>query len=269
MFLGDLIQRTLGEAATIAPRRPSRFEPTAEPSELVTTELAGEPPAGRRETIPPAPATSQDAPAPERIETRIVERVVAPPRDTADRPKILTPQSSEQPIPVTAAPTIEARNEPPPEHREPVTAPAPSPARPVSTPEAEPSRQTIIREKVETHFETRTIERRLESLVRESKVERVEEFHTLTVSPAREALHPPVLPRSESPRIIIVPQTKQALVARPLLMEAPEPTPAPVVQVTIGRVEVRATTPAAIKPAARNREPKLDLEGYLQRRERA
>ncbi len=50
--------------------------------------------------------------------------------------------------------------------------------------------------------------------------------------------------------------------------EISNPAPVPTIQVTIGRLEVRASTPeAAIPPARARKEPTMSLETYLRRRE--
>ncbi len=54
----------------------------------------------------------------------------------------------------------------------------------------------------------------------------------------------------------------------PLAATGPGPAPAaaPVIRVTIGRIEVRAAAPAPAAPAARPAAPRLGLEEYLRRR---
>jgi hypothetical protein len=68
----------------------------------------------------------------------------------------------------------------------------------------------------------------------------------------------------------VVPETRVAKPAQPVAVPIrAEPTaPAPVVHVTIGRVEVRASANARPTSLPR-RENKAGLEEYLQRRERA
>jgi hypothetical protein len=84
---------------------------------------------------------------------------------------------------------------------------------------------------------------------------------------------PPAVERREPPARVLEPRPETA---RPLPWIAdlpplepalPQPAPAPTIQVTIGRIDVRVASPA---PSARTRkpaEPTLSLEAYLRQRE--
>jgi len=271
MFLGDLIQRTLGEVATIAPRRASRFEPAAEPVEQVTMDVTQDRPSPRPAALPfPVVAAEGEQPV-ERIETRVIERPVAPGVPQDDPNNVVIVKKTPAPVVMAAAPPLPAVSERPAERRElrPV-APAPPPSQPTHPVTREIERETVVHERVETRVESKTIERRLESLVREPGVERIERIQmqaTPVASPAA-----PVAPtrRAVTPRpTVAVPDTRPIPQPKPTPMEiTPLATP-PVVHVTIGRVEIRATAPTPARQTPRSREPKLGLEDYLQRRERA
>lgn len=278
MFLNDLIQRTLGETPAIAPRRASRFEAAAEPLESA---VEVEAPAPRPEA--PPPTGMPDAPPPlfERRETRIVERLRMPaPQDPV---RIVPEQRAVPPAPEqTATPDRSVAASP---ADTAIAAPdsprdAGAAAVPVSAKLSEPARaatmhslETRTREIHETRVEVETIEQRLESLVRERTVERVEQIGTRLVMPSREPLpSTPRAAREAERRQIIEPGMR---LARPTLrppMEMPGPEPSTEVHITIGRVEVKAAAPVPPRQPARSREPrplKTGLEDYLERRERS
>lgn len=272
MFLGHLLERALGDAPGIAPRRASRFEPDGDAPELAAVETAAGTPAPARDTLaPPTPQAPSQRPGP--VETLLIERRAERPQ-TAPSPiphaPLVVERAVEQPsvrlAPVRETrPELAPRREPAPEHES-----EPSRLTPAAPP-IERHTETILRETAETRIESRTIERRLESLVRE--IQRIEEVRTILPAPAAEPPQTAAPARSPSPepRNVVVPAAAtRGAAPRPVLMEAASPAPAaPVVQVTIGRVEVRAAAPPAAQHKPRAREPRLDLEDYLRQRERA
>ena len=264
MFLANLIRRVNGEAPSIEPRRASRFESAAEPEPQAAMETEQPLPQAARGTVrqpTPLPSAPDNSRLPEQTgeatprRTPYFDPLPAPVPARAEAPELaapLPPQKPWVPADVALEPRNEGRDSQPLPLREPVVPRAAGP---------EVSRETVIREIVESHPESRIIERKLESLRVEHTVEKTEQRPAIAVSPAA--------PR-ETRRGAIVPDTRPSAPARPALVEAPPPASASsVVHVTIGRVEVKAAPPAQARRDARNREPKLDLGDYLQRRERA
>ncbi len=78
-------------------------------------------------------------------------------------------------------------------------------------------------------------------------------IHRPSIAPASE-------PSLESPRTLFE--------ARPIPAPAPAPAPQRLVEVRIGRIEVRAATPEPPPPPRRRREPHVSLGDYLSRRQR-
>lgn len=272
MFLGQLLQRALGETPGIAPRRASRFEPDAgapEPAIVESVETAPTP-----AILPLTPAPQAPAEPPGRIETRLMERAVEPPEPGPHppRPAAIATDRPAEPQPVRRAPAREPHPEPLAPRREPAPAVAPQQSRvaPAPPPPIERHTETIVRETAETRVESRTIERRLESLVRQ--IERTEEFRTTLLTPAGPLPAPAAAPpHGPAPRTVIVPaETTRSAPRQPVLLEAPPGVPvAPAVHVTIGRVEVRAAAQPSAHQKPRPREPRLNLEDYLRHREGA
>jgi hypothetical protein len=274
MFLGDLIERALGETTGIAPRRASRFEPDAEAPQPAVTESAEAAPARGREVIPPPLTPEASSEFPSRLEPIIVERRMPPAESvpSPNWPKVTVAEKAGEPSPAAAPPPSSEpsgeraapRSEPP------AAAAPPSRLAPLPVPTAELRTETVVREKTEVRVESRTIERRLESLVRQ--IERAEEMRTTVLVPSedRPAI-PPAAPQPPLPRSVVVPAvTTKSAPLKPVLLEPSGPAPAaPVVHVTIGRVEVRAAAPAPAQRKPRPSEPRLDLEAYLRRREGA
>ncbi len=270
MFLGDLIQRTLGETAAIAPRRASRFEPGADTFEPVTVEM----PAPRTVERPAAsemPLTALNGERTvERIETRVVERPIPTETRVPEAVRFITPDKADVPtVPAAAgAPMVEMER---PAARRDSVRTAPSQAAPeqvVYPVTHEVSRETVIRELQETRVESRTIERRLEALVKQPQVERIERIHTQTAPEVpREAAAARTAPMAR--RGAVIPEARQAPRSKAAPIEITAAEPAGTVQVTIGRVEIRATQAPAARQTQRGTPPKLGLDDYLQRRERA
>jgi hypothetical protein len=271
MFLHRLIERTLGEAPVIAPRRASRFEPAGPGAEPYVATLK----AAERETV-----TAAGPPAPV-LEPRVVHHVqrIEPgiPRHTvsAQRPPIVPREvrasAIEPPVPPQMT-QLSPRADMPPSPA--ATAP------PVTVlvdrrTEASPlPRETIVRERIERSVETQTIERQLEHL-QESRIERVERFESTIERRPSVAARPPSPADARPQSTPVLPSAPEQPSLRPAIVQprvaSPEPTPAPTIHVTIGRVEVRTSTPTAPERASkpRSREPKLGLEEYLKQRERA
>ena len=199
-------------------------------------------------------------------------------RRTPDNPTVEEDVQKKRFEPVSAAPVKETKAAKPEELNRDVK-PFPEPKVLPLTPER----------KIETIVE-KTVER---EIIKEQSTEpAIKEVHTFTqqnVQPQR--LHRDEGKRAEQPskaEVKHLPPPKEATLIKPLVpknsvrypaaaptmrtasrAEARRPAaqPAPVIHVTIGRVEVRATTPAAGKPkSARSVGPKLSLDDYLRSR---
>ncbi len=270
MFLRDLIQRTFSPDAPISPRRASRFEPSIDVPETATIETAPATEASKLPAIQP-PAVPLSKPLPiDRIETVVVDRpveVTSEPRaplEVVTRERIVVsemPVAAQRPLPVEQPGAKQ------------VLSPVALTATP---PEAHPPpvQETVLKsalmERVEVRVDSRTIETRLESLVRERGVERVERIVTQAV-PVVPSIAPAVraTPAMAPQRSFVAPEMRQMPQLKPMFPGIAE-TPAPTtVHVTIGRVEVRATPSAPARQMPRTNTTKLGLDDYLQRREKA
>ncbi len=269
MFLDHLIERTLGTASAISPRRVSRFEPAAVEAETIETSPSSERVAAPMPAVAPPTPERHVIDRVERVETRIIERP-----ETAERVPTLPheestpaaqPVSAQGPQPIVVPSAVVAV---------PVNVLLPTNEPRVDTPPA--VRESVVHDRVESRVEAQTIERRLEQL-RESHVEHVERVDS------RIERYPEIVERPRDPSAVVeprppaapvIPQVRSQPPVRPAVVQTiaarAEAPPAPTVHVTIGRVEVRAQAPSSQRtPQPRSREPKLGLEEYLQRRERA
>jgi hypothetical protein len=274
MFLGSLLERALGESRGITPRRSSRFEPDAEPMEPPVLESYEAAPAPQRGIAIAQPESPDPAVRSELVERLVIER-------TAEKPEAAAPLLRPAEIAIerpAAAPsrgfTVEREPKPEPHvhTREATPASALQPVRISAVPPMPIERhtETIVRETAETRIESRTIERRLESLGRE--IEHTKEVRTLVPAPAEQRrADVPDRRSAAAPRTGAVPaESARRTTLRPVTTEARVPVnAAPAVQVTIGRVEIRAITPPAASQKNGPREPRLNLEEYLSKRERA
>lgn len=272
MFLEHLIRRALGEASGIAPRRLSRFEPDTADRQPPMTESFEAAPARAHTASPPAQAPQVPLDAPGRMQTFVVERA-AERHETAASPTrsaAIAIDRLAEPAPPRLVPPLEARPAPVAPRRDPAPAVAHESARPVSDakPTIEHHSQTIIRETAETRLEGRIIERRLESLVRQ--IEHPKEFRSTGPTPVETRSTAAPVQSTRARTVVVAAQTSRSATPRPTGLEAHAAAPvAPTVHVSIGRVEVRAAAPAAAPPKSHRSAPRLNLEDYLLRRERA
>ena len=271
MFLDDLIARVLGEVPAIVPLRASRFEPAGNTFEEDAEPFAPAAPRIAQESVlQPATLTRVVANAPPVHSEHQVTADPAPAE--APREAAVARTSQRDAPPTRAEPSRVRRRAEPAAERERVPHPPPVAPRTDPLPEVvvELPAPAIVRAGIERRVETRIVERRLQSLVREHTVERIEDRSPVIAPPARPALTPaasaPGVPPPER-RAIVVPELKSAPIAPPAF-EPHAPSAPPAVHVTIGRVEVRAGTQRAPQSTA-SRERKPDLESYLRRRERA
>ena len=272
MMLANLLDRSLGQAVGLRPRRLSMFErgggefrieqpevPAAAPRPAPSLAEALAPPSRSSEPDISAPAPEPGTPAPriETVERTRIERIVTesapamPPRAGTHDAAIDIPAPRLLPPILQAAPTAPAgsrrrRREPAEETAEPRLAAA------AEAPAANPAEQV------------RVIEQRLHTLsrewARETRVERTREVVRRDEAPSAPAFRQPASPPVATS------------VARPerLRPTAPPPTvaPDPVVEVHIGRVEVRATVATPPQTASRGlARSEAGLETYLRKRD--
>jgi hypothetical protein len=278
-FLSNLIDRAFERIPVLERRRSSRYEPfpRADPTpwipEAMTTEEPPRPDVGRIAAKPgPTPiemvrSPEHEPPGSERIETitRIQEMVSVRDRGLREErnPLRVTPRF-EQPAPESTPHTVEENAgrrakipfddksvEPP--HRETEAAKAEWPPpqfganREIKSPPVQNERKETGRANVPK-----------EEVIRPDRVD----------APARRQNVPFLQPRAEKPA---APKDRREQIERPGIAQ-PMPvaslSAAPAIQVTIGRVEIRAThPPSPPKPLpASPRKPKLSLDEYLRQR---
>lgn len=256
-FLAHLATRGLERREAVQPRLPSLFEPP--PSAPVFGDLAAMParteeerPVERWEAPPETPRRRAPAPPPPAFLTPREEpaqpapparrQPAAPPVEPARPEPALFPRPEARPdrtvvaapLPAVERPALPASPAPPPRALAPAAPPRPEPAARIET--------------REVRFET---------------------------APARPDPPPPVTPPPPPSPVLARPEIAGIVAPR---QERPAerfaaPEPAPVIRVTIGRIEVRAAVPSAAAAAAaaparpesrRGTEP--SLEEYLKRR---
>jgi hypothetical protein len=278
-LFASLVDRTLGRAPVLERRQPTLFEPAidvafSEPA-LQETEnfVESEPPPREPKQVlkntSPQPLLALEEPEASALETRPVRRprvrdVPAPEENVETR--------------LAPAPVKEATASSHEEHTHDVKPPV------VAAPTMTPERT------IETIVE-KTIEREVikEQTPEEPAIREIQTFTQPTPEPQPpprddtastaqpskvEVRHLPA-PKQATPIKPLAPKNparypttalKTRAAARAEAKRRPEP-PAPIINVTIGRVEVRATTPTTSKAqAARPAGPKLSLDDYLRSR---
>lgn len=277
-FLQHLIERSTAGPEPIRPRLASPFEPlfqvkTGEPL-LPAAELEEEPrpraaaqaPAARaleapRVPAPQPPIREAERPAPARVVPQVEpnlhrrtteqasegERIARPPaarttqqEDRAERPR---PTSRVEPKPAPLpAPETAARHGREPEQR---------PGSVAAAPVAPPQQQSQVQPQQRAHAGHEP-ERPRTAAVEPNVRSRREEFEATRLAGE-------IVPTTAPPAAPLPPP------ARPPVAEPP---PAPRVQVSIGRVEVRAVfTPPAAAPSRPRPGPAMSLDDYLKQRD--
>lgn len=273
MLFANLLERVLGENTPITPRRAARFEE----GDAVFEEA----PPGREFAVSaPRAAVESEAPAPLRAaapvvsppEIRLADRLIVPPAP-AEPPKVQTVSRPQTRIAArevgatpAAAPDRESRPAPPA-----VEQPPAETRREIRT---EVQHQREIERFREIHTERLTLEKRLETLRVETRQDRVitesrttGERQPAPVAPAtRQSFERPAIRPSS-----VIREVRSEAAPR-ASKEARLPAPAPAasaVNVTIGRVEIRAVSPPVQRGGASSRGPKQSLAEYLRQREGA
>lgn len=304
-YLDNLVARQLPETAVIQPRPVSLFEPwpgTAVGINAIPAaseaETAVHPIHPLRQTPPfsPTPSLADTAvlpPAspPITVPTPVMRAALQPATPTLAVPTAtvpLLPSPMPTPKPASPEPAQRPQKQPPANDAPAATPPAPprqsalTPATPVNvTPasahhqaEPPPARETptpvIIREQITLlKHVTETPTPATPTLVEIVREQPIQPLPPTAATPA--AIPEPANQPTSAPTVIHPEQIKPFIPAngRPVNHQPPvtPPEPAPTVQITIGRIEVRATPPPPAKAAQKQpRTPVLSLEDYLRQR---
>jgi hypothetical protein len=253
-FLRRLLERSLASTATVQPRLASRFEFNPNPAR--PTEMAIE--AGGAEPVAPAPLQSV---------SDFAAQSAAPHAETAQPaaplPSIAGPPPSAPPL--FASPSIPVTVPAVPPAATPAPAAPPPPVAPLAAPSVDPARQIFSFSPASSS-----------TLLIEHVTERVRESYPVpgsgislsAAAPASPAAAPAFTSAPPAPPMPIAtpisPSTMAA--ARPIV----PPAAAPIIRVTIGRVDIRAihaVPPAPVRALASPQRPLVSLETYLKQRD--
>lgn len=288
-YLERLVERSLGLAEPVLPRPVALFEAPV-PSPILPVETEDDHGFGEPAAVPPhhqsahdpRPVVPPSAPVPRPAPDNSASpepspeaaRIRPPP---ADRPKEHAVASVHSVPPLPSDPPVHGRRQvEPPTSLEPRPAPLPPPVRaavqgsegqrlqPVSTEPPPPP-------PMEPRF-----------ITRETRVERMTVVERAAAEPGRVApvLVPPVVPSRDAPRVDVLRPAPAShgdrpLPALPARVErgrepppaSPLSAPAPTIQITIGRLEVRAAAqPPTPSPRARQQSAVMSLDDYLRQR---
>ncbi len=291
----SLVDRTLARTPVLERRQPTLFEPAIDAA-FSKPPIAGgaaglqekdnfvesEPSAAHskqsfRNTAPsPQPSSMLEEPEAPALETRPARR-----RRVRDVPATEEEGETTRLAPVSSAPVKEtkaSRHEEPTRDANPsvVSAPKPltvTPERRIETIVEKTIEREVIKEQAPEGPAIKEVQTFMQPNLQEKLLQRAEGLSTEQPSkvevkhlpPRKEATAiKPLAPKNPPPRRDIPPGTRAA--ARAEATRRPEPA-GPIINVTIGRVEVRATTTANGKTqAARPAGPRLSLEDYLRSR---
>ncbi len=274
-YLDNLVARHLLETAVIQPRPVSLFEPWPGTAPLFPAPVTGEeaaavsPPAAHplpRPQTPPIPSPTMQSAQQPALPTP------APPAPQAALPPPLPPTPTLRPT--SPEPARQPRKQPPvndaPAAIQPALPrqPAPTPVTPVNVTPASPYHQAEPQLVKETHPPV---------IIREqiTLLKPVTETPTPLTLPLVETVREqPIQP---SPPVVAAPATIRPEHIRPFTpangrsanhqLPGTQPEPATTVQITIGRIEVRATPPPPAKVEQKQlRTPVLSLDDYLRQR---
>jgi hypothetical protein len=275
-YLDNLVARHLPETAVIQPRPVSLFEPWPGTAPLFPAPVTGEeetavsPPAAHplpRSQTPPIPSPTMRAaqqpasptPAPPAPQTALPPPLPPTPTLRPTSPE-LARQPRKQP-PVNDAPAAIQPALP----RQPALTPAtPVNVTPASSPHQaapQPAKETptpfIIREQI-------TLLKSMTEMSASSTPMLVEIVREQPIQPLPLVTAAPAAIRPEQIKPFIPANGRSANHQPPV---TPPPEPAPTVQITIGRIEVRATPPPPAKAEQKQpRTPVLSLDDYLRQR---
>ena len=282
----SLVDRTFARTPVLERRQPTLFEPAvdaalSEPSLQEQVNFVDSKPSGGearqlpKNTAPsPQPSSAVEEPEAPALETRPARR-----RRVRDTPTPEEDGERKQLAPVSDPPIREARKHEELSHdvKPPLVAapklPIPTPERTIKTIVEKTIEREVIKEQTTQEPAIKEIQtftqpnlqpqpsHRDESTSTEQP-SKVEVRHVSAPKEATPIKH--LVPKNPERSPIIPPKTRAA--TRAEAKRRPEP-PAPIINVTIGRVEVRATTPTTSKAqTARPAGPKLSLDDYLRSR---
>ena len=299
-FLNHLVTRSLNPMEmSVQPRLPSLFEPVAGVPALGTVpEGLGEPevrsaieaPQFRKVPSPqvpthtgdiqsadrrsPPPASSAQHPLQPRPTTDVSELRFVPPTQASSEPLPVAPQSPishpRQDRPFSVAQAFE----PPKQDRFQSANQVQKTDRSIDAAEQKPAivQQTVIQRVVEQLFSSQAGDV-VDSSKVSAKATVSQEDRPTAIAPnlptASESPTPTSMPVWHSPSAIVQPQITPAIqpIKATAIVSAEPPQPTPTIQVTIGRIEVRAMpAPAPAATQARPKSPVMSLEEYLHRR---
>ena len=282
----SLVDRTFARTPVLERRQPTLFEPAidaafSEPSLQEKVNFVESEPAARdskqfsKNTAPsPQPPSTREEPEAPALETRPVRK-----RRVRDTPATEEDVESKRLAHVSATPLKETRKHEEPTHdvKPPrVEAPKPftlTPERRIETIVEKTLEREVIKEQPSAEPAIKEIQTLTQPNLQQKPPDRTEPLSTPPPSKV-EVKHLPspkeptaiklLAPKNPPPQRDIPPRTRAA--ARAEAKRRQEPA-APIINVTIGRVEVRATTPANGKShEARPSGPRLTLEDYLRSR---
>ncbi|MCK9485539.1 MAG: hypothetical protein M0R73_02390 [Dehalococcoidia bacterium] len=239
-FLTRLAERALGRAHAVEPLLPSLWDTPTATDDLVLDDLILD---------GPAPAVAPTATSLDGVEAaRSVPTPVALPETSTPAARRAHIAPAEAIIPPSGVPTRSVRSSPDRESA------APPPARLETPPPAPTGRDTpAIRERIE---HTERIEVRTSAATPATTPRLVP---TESPSPSPQSV-PPLLPLA--PRMV-----ERSEVLRPIASRPEAPAPPSTVEISIGRIDVRATSKPATRPEPRRRasapRSRQSLQDYL------
>jgi hypothetical protein len=285
-LFASLVDRSLARMPVLERRQPTLFEPAidaafSEPSlQEKVNFVESESPAQESKQTPkntapsPQPSSTLEAPEAPSVETRPARR-----RSVRDTPATEEDIERKQLAPVSATPVKETRK-----HEEPTRDVNPSPVAAPKTLTLTPEQRIetivektfereVLKEQPSAEPAIKEIQTFTQPNLQQKPTDRAEAISTQPPakvevkhlpSPKEATAIKPLAPKNPPPQRDIPPRMRAA--ARAEAKRRTEPA-APIINVTIGRVEVRATTPANGKThAARPAGPRLTLEDYLRSR---
>jgi hypothetical protein len=298
-YLGNLVTRTLSVAAAVQPQLPSLFEPSVASGQIKSelefeqeTFSAGplitqraEPTAWNPSSILTPRQSSLGEPEPPPITHLAVRPVPAPPSNLAPHQSALGDPESERIAHRTGTP---GSNLPPHESAvrgpEPITPQASRPKGiPHATKDSQLSPESVVPQRMSRRpvqvepsvgpirLELRKNDSRAGQRESSSRRARASEAPTLVSqlsAPDSQPKSPSLVrPAATVQKIRATEAVVPAIRSLPQFPPAPKPASAPTINVTIGRVEIRATSPAPPPQRARSKSANvLSLEDYLRQR---
>lgn len=250
-FLRHLLQRSLASSATLQPRLASRFE--FNPNPVRPTELAIETEA----STPVAPAPFPSVPGP----------VAQPATPRAESTQSAAPLASMPAPPPSAPPPVFAPSRP-------LTVP---PVIPAATPAPAAPPPSVAPLAISSNASAREIFSLPpvsgSTLLIERVTERVRENFAVPANGSSSSAALPASPAA-APALVSAPPAPRTTPASPsttpVVPPIAAPAAAPIIRVTIGRVDIRAihpTPPAPVRASAPAPPPLVSLETYLKQRD--